>query len=81
MERIQRMLGYRMKIMERAGTPLKLPFPLGELGAEDKFERSDCTTCLKQGEEEQKPRCKKRSKLYENIYTVCNPGAENKRAV
>ena len=35
MQRIQEILRYRIKVVERAGTPLKLLFPLGDLGAEE----------------------------------------------
>ena len=69
MERIQKMLGYRVKIVERAGTPLKLLFPLGELGVADKCEREDCTTCVQPGEEEKRPRCKKR-RIYVQYVTL-----------
>ena len=80
MERIQNILGYRIKIVERAGTPLKLLFPLSDLGEEDKCGRSNCVTCEQPGGEEKRPKCKKRSILYENICTLCNPGAEDRRA-
>ena len=80
MERIQNILGYRVKIVERAGTPLKLLFPLSDLGEGDKCGRQDCITCEQPGGEEKRPKCKKRSILYENICTLCNPGAGDRRA-
>ena len=65
-ERIQHILGYRIKVVERAGTPLKLHFPLSGLGEDDKCGRQDCLPCSQEGGEK-KTRCRKRSILYENI--------------
>ena len=79
MQRIQEILRYRIKVVERAGTPLKLLFPLGDLGAEEQCERRGCIPCEQPGDGV-KYKCKKRSILYENICTICNPGAGEKGA-
>ena len=78
-ERIQHILGYRIKVVERAGTPLKLHFPLSGLGEDDKCGRQDCLPCGQEGGEK-KTRCRKRSILYENICKICNPDITSRRA-
>ena len=44
-ERIQYILGFRIKIVERAGTPLKMMFPLSRIGQGRECGRYDCVTC------------------------------------
>ena len=68
-ERIKHILGYRIKIVERSGTPLKLMFPLSKVGEGGGCSRKDCVTCTQEGRGEQLPKCNQRSVLYENI---CN---------
>ena len=58
-ERIQHILGYRKKVVERSGTPLKLLFPLGGLGEDDRCGREDCIPCGQEGQEG-RTRCRKR---------------------
>ena len=45
LERIEDILGYRIKVVERSGTPLKLMFPLTKIGEEQECGREDCRTC------------------------------------
>ena len=73
-EKIKHILGYRIKIVERSGTPLKLMFPLSGVGEGGGCSRKDCVTCTQEGRGEHLPRCTKRNVLYENICTLCNPG-------
>ena len=52
-EKIKGILGYKIKIVERAGTPLKLMFPLAKVGQGGECGQVDCVTCTLQ----QKKRC------------------------
>ena len=70
--RLEEILGYRIKVVERAGTPLKLLFPLGRLDEGTVCGRPGCITCNQEGENKIPP-CTKRSLVYENICTKCNP--------
>ena len=49
-ERIQYILGFRIKIVEneRAGTPLKMMFPLSRIGQGRECGRYDCVTCTQE---------------------------------
>ena len=76
MTRIETMIGFRIKIVERAGTTLKNTLPNTNPWAGAHCSRSDCTTC-NQGMEEL-PDCTKRSLVYESICADCNPGAIGK---
>ena len=78
-EKIQYILGYRIKVVERSGTPLKLLFPLGGLGEENRCGREDCLPCGQEGQEG-RTRCRKRCILYENICMICNPDILDKKA-
>ena len=49
-ERIQHILKFRVKVVEKAGTPLRLMFPLSNIGGEDTCGRSECITCTQEGE-------------------------------
>ena len=73
-ERVKGILGYRIKIVERSGTPLKLMFPLTKIGEGKECGRQDCVTCTQETRGEVLPQCKKRSVVYMNICTKCNPG-------
>ena len=79
-ERVKHILGYSIKIVERAGTPLKLLFSLSRVGGGQECGRTECPTCTQESRGEKLPLCTKRSVLYENICVLCNPGvAENKK--
>ena len=78
LERLEGMLGYKIKVVERAGTPLRLMFPLSKVGEGKECGREDCTTCTQESRSETLPPCNKRSVLYENICTKCNPGVGEK---
>ena len=67
LERIQGILGYKIKIVERSGNPLKLLFALSRIGEGGECGREDCVPCTL-------PPCRKRNILYENICTLFNPG-------
>ena len=71
--RLEDILGYRVKVVERSGTPLKLMFPLSKVGEGQSCERTDCITCNQDSRGEHLPPCKKRIVLYENICLICNP--------
>ena len=71
--RLENILGYKVKIVERSGTPLKLMFPLSKIGEGQQCGRLDCITCTQDNRGETVPPCRKRSVLYENICTSCNP--------
>ena len=43
-ERIQHIIKFRVKIVERAGTPLRLMFPLSNIGGDETCGRSACIT-------------------------------------
>ena len=73
-ERVKGILGYSVKIVERAGTPLKLMFPLTKIGQGGECGKDDCVTCTQESRKEILPPCNKRSVVYENICTKCNPG-------
>ena len=73
MGRIEDILGYKVKIVERSGTPLKLMFPLSRIGEGQACSRGDCVTCTQDSRGEVLPPCTKRSVLYENICVTCNP--------
>ena len=63
MERIQNILGYRVKVVERAGTPLKLMFPLTKVGESKECGRDDCISCTQESRGEELPPCRKRNIL------------------
>ena len=66
-------LGFRIKVVERAGTPLARQFPLTNLFGGIPCGRTDCTTCAQGGEN--LPPCTRRSVVYENVCTTCHPEA------
>ena len=67
LERQKIILGFRIKVVERSGTPLRLMFPLSKVGEGGECGRSDCVTCTQESRGERLPPCSKRSVLYENI--------------
>ena len=71
--RIEHILGFRIKVVERTGTSVRNLLPNTNPWAGSHCSREDCVTC-NQGTEVL-PDCKKRSLVYENICLECNPGA------
>ena len=76
----EHILGFRVKVVERAGTPLSRQFPLTNLFGGVQCGRQDCTTCT-QGGGGDLPQCTKRNLLYENICTNCHPEAKEGKEV
>ena len=74
--RLEGILGFRIKVVEKAGAPLKRIFPNTNPWAGAHCSREDCVTC-NQGAEEL-PNCTKRNLVYENICLECNPEASKK---
>ena len=66
-------MGFKIKVAERAGNPLKSIFPLTSLWEGAQCGRTECVTCL-QDVEEMAP-CTRKNLVYENICVQCNPGA------
>ena len=60
-ERVKHILGYRVKVVERSGTALKLLFPLSKVGEGGPCARTDCITCTQDGRGEQLPKCNQRN--------------------
>ena len=56
-EKIKGILGYKIKIVERAGTPLKLMFPLAKVGQGGECGQVDCVTCTQESRGENLPPC------------------------
>ena len=71
-------LGFRIKVVERAGQKLGSKFPLTQLWSGNKCGHQDFTTC-EQGGEGELPQCTQKSLVYENLCVTCNPGATGKR--
>ena len=69
--RMEQTIGFRIKVVERAGTRLKDMFSLTNLWGGSKCEREDCTTCTQEGEDI--PDCMRRGIVYESICIKCNP--------
>ena len=74
--RLEPMMGFRVKVVERAGSCLKNILPNTNPWAGQHCTRADCITCNQVAEE--KPDCFKRNLVYENICTQCNPSALSK---
>ena len=75
MSGLEHILGYKIKVVERAGTPLARVFPLGSLWDGTSCGRNNCTTCNQKGGGDKLPPCTKRNVLYENVCLKCNPKA------
>ena len=71
--RLEGILGFRIKIIERTGTQVKDLFPLTNIWEGNTCGREDCVPCHQEGEESIP--CTKRNLVYESICTKCNPGA------
>ena len=73
--RMENVMGFRIKVVERTGTKIKDMFSLTNVWGGSQCGREDCTTCTQGGEEI--PDCTRRSVLYESICTKCNSGARD----
>ena len=76
-QRMSNLMGFRIKIVERGGTSLKLLLHKSNPWKGSACGRLDCITCNQGGET--LPDCTRRNVLYENVCQDCNPG-EEKRA-
>ena len=74
--RLESLLGFRVKVVERSGTSLRNLMPNTNPWAGSHCSRTECTTCNQVGEV--KPDCTRRNLVYENICNDCNPGAVKK---
>ena len=79
-KRLEPILGFSIKIVERTGQSLQGCFPLASLWEGQKCGRWDCVTC-EQKAEIPPPACTRPSLIYENICRKCNPGAGSKGEV
>ena len=75
--RIEPVLGFKIKVVERCGTTIKDSFPQAALWEGTKCGRESCITC-EQGGEIPLPPCTKPSLVYENTCRKCNPLAAGK---
>ena len=74
--RLENILGFKVKVVERTGTSLRNCLPNTNPWSGSHCTRQDCVTCNQDGDE--KPECTKRSLVYENICIKCNPDAVKK---
>ena len=75
--RLEPLIGFKIKVVERCGKSLQSQFPLNNLWQGAKCGREECVTCEQEGAEEL-PDCSKRSVLYENACLECIPTAGKK---
>ena len=73
LKRTEPALGFRIKVVERAGMPLARQFPLTNLFGGAPCGRETCVTCQQGGEN--LPQCTKRNLVYENVCLRCHPEA------
>ena len=73
LSRLEGLMGFKIKVVERTGTALKDLFSLSDVWNGGTCSREDCTTC-RQGCEEI-PDCTRRSIIYESICKKCIPDA------
>ena len=66
MKRLAPVVGFNIKIVERAGATLKSSFPLANLWEDTKCGRDDCSPC--EQEADKIIPCYRSSLVYENIY-------------
>ena len=76
--RLEGIVGCKVKVVEKSGTPIARLFPLTRLWEGSPCARSDCVTCNQPGEEVYP--CTMRSLTYQNICLVCHPGGGEKVA-
>ena len=74
--RLSGMLGFNIKVVERAGSTLRSQFPVTTLWDGAPCPREECIMCS-QGAETIQP-CTRTSAPYENICKACNPGVGSK---
>ena len=72
--RIETLMGFKLKIIEKTGTKLKDLFSPTNIWKGNHCGREGCTTCNQGGED--LPDCTRRNIVYESICTKCNPGAK-----
>ena len=77
LSRLEPLIGFKIKVVERCGKSLQSQFPLNNLWQGAKCGREECVTCEQEGAEEL-PDCSKRSVLYENACLECIPTAGKK---
>ena len=77
-QRLEHILGFAIKVVEKAGPPLISQFPT-DAWDNTPCGREDCITCT-QGAE-QIPPCTKKSAIYENVCSKCNKRAGSKEPV
>ena len=76
LKRIEGILGFKVKVVERTGSTLKNLLPNTNPWGGAHCTRAECVTC-NQGSEDM-PACTKRGLVYESICLSCNPGALQK---
>ena len=76
LKRLEVILGFKVKVVERAGTSLKNLLPNTNPWAGAHCSRTECITCNQGAEELQN--CTKRNLVYENVCLECNPEAWKK---
>ena len=74
MTRLEPLLRFKVKVVERSGTSLRNMMPNTNPWAGANCSRTDCVTCTQDCES--KPDCMKRNLVYEHICTLCNPDAK-----
>ena len=77
-QRLEHILGFGIKVVEKAGLPLISKFPT-DAWDNTPCGREDCITCTHGAE--QIPPCAKKSAIYENVCSKCNKGAGSKEPV
>ena len=73
LQRLEPILGYRIRVVERTGSILKSLLNQTSIGKGLMCGRELCITCNQGGEDI--PACTRSSVVYENICTQCNPSA------
>ena len=76
-DRLAGVTGYRIRMVESAGTQLRRLLPNTNPWAGGDCGRERCYTCNQGGEKRED--CKRRNILYESSCTVCNPEIEGKK--
>ena len=76
-DRLAGVTGYRIRMVESAGTQLRRMLPNTNPWAGEDCGRPQCYTCKQGGEKRED--CKKRNILYESSCSLCNPEQEDKK--
>ena len=76
LQRLEPILGYKIRVVERTGASLKNTLEQTNIWNGLKCGRAPCITCNQGGED--LPACTRSSVVYENICTRCNPDAKTK---